>query len=138
MDLDNELIDFPVDKKRRSETISSLIVTFYFLNFFCLVVGFYLARIDIESIIFSGAALVLLSLILLILAIIQRKYFALPQAIIGLLIVAAIFLFIGLKELSPSEAKKPVPALLLIFLAIYFILFTLSLIREFRLPKQEK
>jgi len=130
---ENDLLDLPIDKDRKVKTRSITAVIFLILNVLCIGVAYFFSLGEIESIMFSGAALGLLSLTLLILALVMKKYYLLIPALSGLGMVIYVFLFIAWNELSPSEARQPVPALILYMGLAYLIPFVIALWKELRL-----
>lgn len=138
MSFDNDILDL-TDEKLGQVKYRSVIVLFLIgLNFLCFLLAFYFSLVEIESIMISGGVLLVLSFTLLVFALLQRKYFLLPQVILGVSSIIVVFLFIFLKELSPSEAKRPVPWLILFSSVIYLIPLSISIYKEFRLPKKVK
>lgn len=129
-----DLLDTGVGDKVAVKRRSITALVFIFLHFLCLVVAYIFSLEEVESVIFTGGIYGVIALVMIVLALVLGRYHLLFPALFGLGIIAAVFLFIFLGELSPSRAQGPVPVLILYLMFAYLVPFAVSLWREFRLP----
>ena|SRR6218665_2025931 len=133
--MSDDLLDFPIEKDGKVKSRSVAVLIIIFLNFFCIALAYPLSLYEISSIIFTGPALAVLSLILILLAVVMKKYYLLIPSLYSLVFVASVFLFIVLNELGPRKAREPVSMLILYMGLTYLVPFIFVLWKEFRLPR---
>jgi hypothetical protein len=111
---------------------SKLIIGISILLIVTMPVSFLSAIIEVESIIVTGVVASFIGLVLLIIGLIKKRIWAISNAVNTLLAVLVVFASIWIFELSPSEAKKPVPWLILFFTLTSWIFGFFTLVTEFK------
>lgn len=137
MALDQDLLDFPEVRKESGKQRSMLLIVFSVLQMLAIIAGFIGSMDEIESIIYTGPVLLGLAFATLLTAIIKRRKLGIIHGVAGILCVGFIFSVIFFFEMSPSEAKGPVPWLILASSTVVIPTGVVLIIWELRKQKDE-
>lgn len=137
MALDEDLLDFPEIRKESGKQRSMLLIVFSALQMLAIIAGFIGSMDEIESIIYTGPALLGLAFGTLLIGIIKRRKLGIVHGISGIVCVGFIFCVIFFFRMSPSEAKGPVPWLIMASSTIVIPIGIILIVRELRRQKDE-
>lgn len=126
------LDDIELSKKEIRKQRSWMIISLVVIQLLVFGGAFIGSVAEIETILISGPAMVIVSLFLFIVAIIYRRGWAIVLGVIGGMACVSVPTVIILFNLSKRESEGPIPWLILIYLVIASALSVVALIKEYR------
>lgn len=119
----DDLLDgnYPVDKKRKN---SKFLFVLDCISFTVYIVSFFVIFSDVHTIVVCGPILMLIGIVGIIIASIQRNLFSILLNAIYLLTSGIIIALINIFSLSPNKAQEPVSLIVGIFSVPTIVFFT--------------
>lgn len=131
----DDLLDAPSGRKDVAKKRSVTLIVLVLFQFLVLFVSVIYALDEIENIIPAGGVVLLVGFTTLIIAVIKKNVYAMILGGSALAAVLFIFLVIYLFQMSPGDARRPIPIVIVIYTLLFGFFGTFFVVGELRRPK---